>query len=98
MCHKKGLKVVAVIIILIALLLAIAISVFGSESLTYAVYVGHFFDIMIPILAVGALLKYLLSCGGCGCHCCHHHGEGSVCSSEKHEGNIESENKCGCGK
>jgi len=97
MCHKKSIKIVAIVIILIALALAIAISVFGSESLTYAVYVGHFFDIMIPILAVGALLKYLLTCG-CGCHCgCHHHGD--VCSSEKTEaGKEESEHKCGCGK
>jgi Mg2+/Co2+ transporter CorB len=95
MCHKKKfVKFLTFIIILIALLLAIAISVFGSESLTYAVYIGHFFDIMIPILAVGALLKYLLSHGSCcGCCCCHKHGEEGA-SSEKMEGGP----KCGCEK
>ncbi len=29
------------------------------EKLAAIIYISHFFDIMLPVLAVGALIKYL---------------------------------------
>ena len=55
--------------ILIALALAIAVSVWHEQVISYIAAVGRFFDVMIPVLAVGALLKYLIN----GNSCCHHH-------------------------
>jgi len=91
--HKSFVKVLIVIIILIALALAVSISVWGQSGLTYVVYVGRFFDIMIPVLAVGALIKYLL-CGSGHC-CCHHmHMHGEDCKCEQCEAEKKEHEKC----
>lgn len=63
-------KVFAIIFIVIALLLAIFASILPQNQLTGIIYLSRFFDIMIPVLAVGALIKYLFchkwrSCVGC---------------------------------
>ena len=49
----------------IALLVAILASVLPQDKIVYLINVTRFFEVMIPILAVGALLKYLCSsiCG-----------------------------------
>lgn len=90
-CHRKGMKVFVSIVILIAVLLAIGISMFNVDSMSpYVAYVGHFFDIMIPILAAGALIKYLLTCA-CPCHhkeceeSCKKEMGKTCCSSEEHK-------------
>jgi hypothetical protein len=61
----------AILFIIIALVLAVLVSSPNKElHLNLAIAVSRFFDVMIPILAVGALIKYLLGCGGsCGCGC-----------------------------
>lgn len=67
MCCKKSCgckKTFVSVIIAIALLLAIAVSVWHQKGLSYIVFVGRFFDIMIPVLGVGSLIKYLVW-GGC---------------------------------
>jgi hypothetical protein len=46
---------------LLALLVAILVSVLPKEHLIYLINVTRFFEVMIPILAVGALFKYLCS-------------------------------------
>lgn len=56
------------IIIIVALALAITVSVWHQQGLAYIIYVSRFFDVMIPILGVGALIKYLM-CGGCHDNC-----------------------------
>jgi hypothetical protein len=65
---KKALNVV---IAVIALVLAIIVSFWHSEGLDYIIFISRFFDVMLPILAVGALLKFLFShctcCGNCSC-------------------------------
>ena len=43
----------------LALLVAVLVSVLPKEQLVYLVNITRFFEVMIPILAVGALLKYL---------------------------------------
>lgn len=46
---------------LLALTVAILVSVLPKEHLIYLVNITRFFEVMIPILAVGALFKYLCS-------------------------------------
>ena len=58
MCNK----VFAVIIIVVALILAILATVWPQERLADIIYISRFFDVMIPVLAVGALIKYLCCC------------------------------------
>jgi hypothetical protein len=55
-------KFFAFFFIVIALLVAIFASVLPQEKLTSIVYISRFFDVMIPILAVGALVKYIFHC------------------------------------
>ena len=53
---------------------AIAASLAKPDSVDTIVMVSRFFDIMLPILAVGALIKYLCcprSYKGCHCGCDH---------------------------
>lgn len=67
MCKKLHNKIVATIIILIALGLAIAVNIRNQYTLNLVIFIHKFFEVMIPILAVGALLKYII-CGSCGCN------------------------------
>ena len=64
LCHK----VIASVVIIVALILAITISVWPQKNLDIIMFATRFFDVMIPALAVGALLKYLL-CGNFSCGC-----------------------------
>jgi uncharacterized membrane protein YedE/YeeE len=57
----------AIIIIVIAIIVAILASVWPQERLSDIIYVTRFFDVTLPILAFGALVKYLASCGRHGC-------------------------------
>jgi hypothetical protein len=61
-------KLLTGLIILIAVILAVLASVLPPEQLDYVIGISKFFDIMLPILAVGALLKYLCKCQKC-CSC-----------------------------
>jgi hypothetical protein len=61
-------KVVSIIVIIVSLALAVAVNFIPQQSLNYIISVTKFFDVMLPVLAVGALLKYLI-CGNCGCSC-----------------------------
>lgn len=58
MCRKAF----AVIVILVALLMGILVSVLPQDRLADLFYVSRFIEVMIPILGVGALIKYLFSC------------------------------------
>lgn len=62
MTHSMCSKVFVIVIVAIALLQAVLASVLPQEYLEYVVGVSRFFDIMLPVLAVGALLKYLCKC------------------------------------
>jgi hypothetical protein len=50
-----------VIMLIIALLLALFASFLPQDKLAGIIYFTRFFDIMIPVLAVGGLIRYLLS-------------------------------------
>lgn len=59
-------KIFTIAFIAIAVLMAILASVLPPEQIDYVIVVSKFFDVMIPVLAVGALLKYLCHCQKCG--------------------------------
>ncbi len=56
-------KVFATVIVIMALVLAVLASVWPQERLADIIYVSRFFDVMLPVLGVGALIKYLCCCG-----------------------------------
>lgn len=62
-------KAIAIITTLAAIFMAIFISVWHEQSLNGIVFFGRLLDVMLPIFAVGALIKYLFSHCGCGCDC-----------------------------
>jgi hypothetical protein len=64
MCPKTK-KIIPFTTIVVALILAILASTLPPERLGGIVFFVKFFEVMIPVLAVGALIKYLL--------CGHHH-------------------------
>lgn len=66
-------KIFAIIIVLIALAVALLASFLPLEHISYAMLTSKFFDIMLPILAVGALLKYLFKCPQCYSGVCEVH-------------------------
>ena len=76
--HKICKKVVATIVIVVALVLAVVVSLWHQQGLTYIIFVSRFFDVMIPVLAVGALIKYLI-CGNCSCGC---HNDHDICKKD----------------
>ena len=51
--------------VILALLVAVLVSVLPKDQLIYLINITRFFEVMIPILAVGALFKYLCSTGSC---------------------------------
>jgi hypothetical protein len=63
MAHKVTLW----IILAIALLLAVLSITFNRDALTVVVVASRFFEVMVPVLGVGALLKYLCCHGKCKC-------------------------------
>lgn len=63
-------KVWAIVIIVIALIIAILASVWPQERLSDIIYVTRFFDVMLPILAAGALIKYIVCGSKCSCNSC----------------------------
>lgn len=82
---KACCKILIGAIVLIALVAAIAFTLWpqNPQVMGYLMRIGRFFDIMIPVLAVGALLKYLLCHRGCCCNCGDKKEESSSCCTHK---------------
>ena len=63
--------------VLLIILIAVAIGIFAlvlpRDQLIRLIVFRDFFDVTLPILAFGALIKYL-------CTCCHKHG---TCTENK---------------
>lgn len=55
-------KVFAIIFIILAVIMGLAVTFMPQESLMPLYNISRFIEIMIPVLAVGALIKYLFSC------------------------------------
>ena len=72
-------KIFTIVIVLIAVIMALLAIFLPPEHIEYLIVVSKFFDVMLPILAVGALLKYLCKCPTCAvkCSCCNKDGQTS---------------------
>jgi len=87
MC-KIGHKLIVIVTVLIALAAALLVTLWHEQGLVYIVFISRFFDIMLPVLAVGALLKYLFTCPyhhrcNCGDNCsCKSEDDKCCCDSE----------------
>lgn len=55
-------KLIPIVTVLFALLVAVLGVTLPPTSLHFIIFVSRFFEIMIPILVVGALIKFLFSC------------------------------------
>jgi hypothetical protein len=62
MCNK----ILAAVTAIIALILAILAVSLQPEQLRSVILVSRFFEVMIPVLAVGALIRYLTYCPNAG--------------------------------
>lgn len=56
-------KVISILFVVVALVLGLLVTFLPHDQLAQIVYVERFFDVMIPVLAVGALVKYLFFSG-----------------------------------
>ena len=77
MCHR----VTTAVVIVVALALAITVSVWHQQGLAYIIFVSRFFDVMLPVLGVGALIKYLI-CDSHGCSCNQDQNVDSCCKKQ----------------
>lgn len=57
-----GYKAIAYIFAIIAIIVGV-LSLINQNTFAIAAITSRFFEIMIPVLGVGALVKYLFSCG-----------------------------------
>lgn len=55
-------KILAGFFILVAIAMAVTATVIKPDYVDYVIAVSRFFDIMLPVLAVGALIKYICTC------------------------------------
>ena len=56
-------KILAIVVTIIALILAVIVSFWYQPGVKFIIFVSRFFDVMLPVLGVGALLKYLFTYG-----------------------------------
>ncbi len=89
MYKKMCNRVVAAVFIVIAVVLYVIMAIYGEDfGGVHSKFVAHFikpFEIMIPILAVGALIKFLI-CGigdDCGCGCDEPCDDNNCCQGKK---------------
>lgn len=54
--------IIAAVSIAVALILGFLAVFLPPENIHFVILISRFFEVMIPILAVGALIKYLCSC------------------------------------
>lgn len=62
-----------VLMVVVAIVLAVLGIALPRNHLPIIIIITNFFDIMIPVLAVGALVNYLWK--SCSCCCKNHHHE-----------------------
>ena len=62
------MRLFVILIILIAISVGVCALLFNRDQIIHLIYFRDFFDVSLPILGFGALVKYL--CTGCiGCKC-----------------------------
>jgi hypothetical protein len=60
-------KFIMAAVAVVAVVLAILSVTFNREALTIVVVTSRFFEVMIPVLAVGALVKWIFFCNHSCC-------------------------------
>lgn len=55
-------RILGTVTVIIALILAIMAVSLSPDKLKFVIMVSRFFEVMIPVLAVGALMRYLTYC------------------------------------
>ncbi len=64
------LKIFVALIVIAGIAVGVAALVLPRDQIVHLIVFRDFFDISLPILAFGALVKYLCSCGRCAsCKC-----------------------------
>lgn len=66
---KYGHKILVIATIVVAVALAVLVSTWHDQGVNYVIFISKLFDIMLPVLAIGALLKYLFTCPHTSCDC-----------------------------
>ena len=56
-------KVFSIAVVVLAVVLAVLYVTLPTDRLQSVVVFVRFFDVMLPILAAGALIKYIFCCG-----------------------------------
>lgn len=66
------MRIFTILIILIAVVVGVSAFALNRDQIDYVIYFRQFFEITIPILGFGALVKYLCYGNKCcsGCACC----------------------------
>ncbi len=55
-------KILAIVTVIIAIIIALLAALLEPDKLSPVIIASRFFEVMLPILGVGALLKYLTTC------------------------------------
>ena len=56
-------KAFVIIVVVVAIFVGILSTTLSTDHMIYGLSFAKFFDAMLPVLGVGALLKYLTCCG-----------------------------------
>lgn len=57
--------IVAALTIIVAVIIAALAVTLSPDKLGFVILLSRFFEVMLPVLAVGALIKYLCTCSKC---------------------------------
>jgi hypothetical protein len=60
-------KILAAVTVAVAAILGILVNVLPAEVLPNIVFIPKFFEVVLPVLGAGALIKYLYTKTGCAC-------------------------------
>lgn len=81
MCERIIITVVIIVAVTLFAIMVMHGDKMGSAYSKFIALVIGAFDVMIPVLAVGALIKYLVCGNRGGCHCGHSHDR--CCDNKK---------------
>lgn len=81
MCNK----IYGGIVLLLSIVLAVVVVNISIDNIDSVMKVMKFFDVMIPVLAVGALIKYIFCGGKRGCKCKCGSGDCKCCVNKENK-------------
>ena len=63
---SHNIAMIFVILVIMSLFLSVIVSIWYQQVMSYVIFVSRLFEVMFPVLAVSALVKYLI-CNNCHC-------------------------------